>query len=814
MKTLKSKVQVAIVLTSYLLVISCSTTMNPGENTIFNDAKAFWSLGLRTPQEDMKIHGDVTMGKALKGADRDASIERGSNGKIANFKGGYIDMGLGKNNALNFEGYNFTMHIRFCIPDGKWDKTIISKSGGEDKLSWQLYGRPFGQDPKQQRWEMTMQNYYSYGDEEGKGYALEFELGVQPQPFLTEGRKNEGAKRHNTFQVGVPVSMIGPKTWHDVTVRFSGPRLEMFVDGVLVDEEWPIGKLRISTASCLIGAAETENGIADGFIGKVDYAAIWDRALSDDEITTLSGGEQNVAKAETKILGVEQTSLQYWKPRGHNIWAGDVVPAYNDSRFHMFYLYDRRHHGSKWGAGAHQFAHYSTTDLIHWEKHPMALAITRQWETFGTGCPIFVDNRLELHYGLHTTRFFDDELTTDPLIAKGLKEKGRYVPIPTENIDEEWLVKDVPIGHTVAVSDDGINFRKLKMVLTPAQNMCVFNSVKKKQFCLLYDNRLSTSKDLREWKPTNESFLPTGNLTSANNSSECPNYFEWNGWYYILMGGSGFWMSKEELGNYWEGTKNQNKNVVHPRWDIYDGTFVPMVASFKGNRRLLAGWTFSPPPHGSWAGYLVFRELIQYSDGTLGMKWPEEMIPKTGSPLNWKLNKIDNGISQTSDAINIKAPQISKTEIRDLPLSYRFTANIMPKGNVKSFGVQFNGNNKDQAGCELQLVPKEKHAQWGTFKEDSVAKFIPHTNDRNSRYHAMGGVDFSLENVEGLNEPFKLDIIVKYDTTSNIVLIDACIDNRRTMITHRYKLKCNSISLFAVEGEVDFENIVISPLAQ
>ena len=41
------------------------------------------------------------------------------------------------------------------------------------------------------------------------------------------------------LRLHVPVMLINPKAWHDVLVRFRGANLELFVDGVLVDEEWP-----------------------------------------------------------------------------------------------------------------------------------------------------------------------------------------------------------------------------------------------------------------------------------------------------------------------------------------------------------------------------------------------------------------------------------------------------------------------------------------------------------------------------------------------------------------------------------------------
>jgi hypothetical protein len=34
---------------------------------------------------------------------------------------------------------------------------------------------------------------------------------------------------------------------------------------------------------------------------------------------------------------------------GDEAFAGDCIPFYHDGTFHLFYLFDRRHHGSKWG---------------------------------------------------------------------------------------------------------------------------------------------------------------------------------------------------------------------------------------------------------------------------------------------------------------------------------------------------------------------------------------------------------------------------------------------------------------------------------
>ena len=66
--------------------------------------------------------------------------------------------------------------------------------------------------------------------------------------------------------------------------------------------------------------------------------------------------------------------------RGYGVNVGDCMPYADDERFHIFWLYDRHHHHSKWGLGAHQWAHASSEDLIHWDEHPMAVAITDPME--------------------------------------------------------------------------------------------------------------------------------------------------------------------------------------------------------------------------------------------------------------------------------------------------------------------------------------------------------------------------------------------------------------------------------------------------
>ena len=51
------------------------------------------------------------------------------------------------------------------------------------------------------------------------------------------------------------------------------------------------------------------------------------------------------------------------------------MPYWDGETFHLFYLLDRDHHAEQGGIGGHQWAHASTTDLVQWTHHPLALPV-------------------------------------------------------------------------------------------------------------------------------------------------------------------------------------------------------------------------------------------------------------------------------------------------------------------------------------------------------------------------------------------------------------------------------------------------------
>ena len=58
----------------------------------------------------------------------------------------------------------------------------------------------------------------------------------------------KNARNNHPLRVAAPLRALRPDEWHDVLIRFTGPKLDLSVDGVLMDEEWPVGRIAPPTA--------------------------------------------------------------------------------------------------------------------------------------------------------------------------------------------------------------------------------------------------------------------------------------------------------------------------------------------------------------------------------------------------------------------------------------------------------------------------------------------------------------------------------------------------------------------------------------
>ncbi|MCQ2432551.1 MAG: hypothetical protein MJ175_08110 [Clostridia bacterium] len=257
-------------------------------------------------------------------------------------------------------------------------------------------------------------------------------------------------------------------------------RIELYIDGVLCDEEWPFGD------------------------------ALADIADEKQENVTLILSEPDTPIELPAFCGTI-TQAEGWRPGG-GVFAGDCMPYTSGNRYHVLYLKDRHHHRSKWGKGAHQWEHISTEDLLHWDIHPMAVPIDDPAEgSICTGSWIREGNT---HYLYYTVRTSD----------------GSPAPIRRSVSEDGYHFRKDPDFHFI-LSDryTGASARDPKVVKAEDGSIHMFVTTTDRTVgrgCLVH----LISHD-------GEIFREMGNIYTSpdENEPECSDYFFFHGRYYLIF---------------------------------------------------------------------------------------------------------------------------------------------------------------------------------------------------------------------------------------------------------------------------------------
>ena len=428
---------------------------------------------------------------------------------------------------------------------------------------------------------------------------LQIDAGGQPMLAVTrkDGRLTAAVHtiwRGETARFGkdpaFDFSLTAPDCAGQARVCWHGCALRLYVDGALQDEDWPLGE---------------------------PPAGEW-TVWASDAVSGFSCAPAGAPEPEPEVQ--IRVPFQYFCPEGRNAGVGDCMPFARDGRYCLYYLFDRRGHASKMGLGAHQWAQVSSADLKTWTVHPMAVSVTEEWE--GSIC-------------------------TGSLIRKGGQIYAFYAVRTADGS---------PAQLTWAVSGDGVHFEKsgryfaLAAPYEPvsARDPMVFQDAQGLYHMLVttslvdagpYGGCLAhlTSPDLESWTQR-EPFIVPGYADQP----ECSDYFEWNGWYYLVFSNfatARYRMSRQPFGPW-----------IRPEIDELDAleVQVPKTAAF-GGRRFSTGFLARRPR--TYAGNAVTHELYQREDGTLGAKHLEEILPPTVPAACPERLQLDAGAGRTARAL-------------------------------------------------------------------------------------------------------------------------------------------------------------------
>ncbi len=295
-------------------------------------------------------------------------------------------------------------------------------------------------------------------------------------------------------------------------------RIELWADGKLYDEEWPWGKLLLNDGCDREMRSAGIDVLNDESADDRANAVLRGNGFSTDCGISARDGSPAVIGHLTAQNG--ENPAEGWKPSDPGVFAGDCMP-YTDrdpdgtERYHLLYLKDRRHHRSKWGKGAHQWAHLSTRDFRAWDLHPLAVSIDDPSEgSICTGSWLKTENGTQLLY--YTIRPVDD--SPAPL-CRSVSGDGYHYR------------RDGGFRIVLSERYHGGSARDPKIVkAADGYHMFVTTSLMKGTLagrgCLAH----LLSEDGRGWRETEPIYV-----SPDESQPECPDYFAKDGWHYLVF---------------------------------------------------------------------------------------------------------------------------------------------------------------------------------------------------------------------------------------------------------------------------------------
>lgn len=457
--------------------------------------------------------------------------------------------------------------------------------------------------------------------------------------------------------------------------------------------------------------------------------------------------------------------MQYFVP-GDNQFLGDCMPFFDGTTFHLFYLLDEGHHQGLGGLGGHQWAHATTSDLVHWQHQPLALAISEAWEgSICTGSVVLHEGQ---YHAFYATRRRDHTQHLGHAVSSDGVTFRKTAPNPFLSPPPAYAPNDFRDPHVFADAQG-----RWHMLVT--SRIADF-PLDERGGCLLH----LTSEDLWDWGIVGPLLVP-GGATGYPSVPECPDYFVWNGWHYLLFG--------QGLQTHYRMARQLDGPWLRPSSDTLDSHLcaVMKTAPFGIARRIAVGWS-GPRRDGRddgpmlWGGNAVFREVVQHPDGTLGLRFVPELMPPTSAALDISATALTAGcrIAHGRVALHAQSGQ-EVAAVADLPHNCHIRCLVRPAPGSARFGLGLRGSGRFAYACELAFFGHIGSVALGHERIDGIA---------------------------GLDQPFTLDVVL-YDD-----IIDVCIDGRCCLISRFPEHRGDKLFFFCENGTLVVDGCEVRPIVR
>ena len=290
-----------------------------------------------------------------------------------------------------------------------------------------------------------------------------------------------------------------------------------------------------------------------------------------------------------------------------------------DGRIHLFYQYNP--YDREWGPM--HWGHSVSTDMIHWEQLPAALAPDQEYDKIGcfSGSAIEADGKHVLVYtGVTKVKLEDqsEQERQNQCIAFGDgKDYVKYEKNP------------VVTGDMLPENCSRIDFRDPKIWKENDTYYLIVGSKDNQQIGQVV---LCSSKDLKEWKF--ETILASNETGKIGTMWECPDFFPLGDKRVLICSPQNMKAEKYEFhnghnsvyfaGDYDSETHRFVKKEPHPL-DYGMDFYAPQTTELPDGRRIMIAWMKSwdacvIPDSQDWQGMMTLPRELELKDGRIWQK--------------------------------------------------------------------------------------------------------------------------------------------------------------------------------------------------
>jgi sucrose-6-phosphate hydrolase SacC (GH32 family) len=340
------------------LLFSCSQSTDSG------DAVAIWSLS--DLKDKAGKNSELSASGNIQFVDKAGDEKIDTKGSLSDGKAIYLDgsswlnAGQGVDGELKVNGKGLTMYAKFKLDTINEFNPVLNKAGNDQSVAYRIDVRKKGED--------VYVEAMMGSDDIGGAHLLKYKLPKE--------------EWHN---------------WQAILFRFNGKISELYVNGLLRDNEITEGDTRDwNSHPVLIGADykypyingdSAANTLHATFKGWVDGVAIWNKYLEDKSAADVFG------VASLNNDGLPEYYTEKYRPQFHftskKNWINDPNGlVYYDGTYHLFFQYmpTNRHGAYKdWG-------HAISKDLVNWEQVPEHITPHKVWSGCWSGSAV-VDHK-------------------------------------------------------------------------------------------------------------------------------------------------------------------------------------------------------------------------------------------------------------------------------------------------------------------------------------------------------------------------------------------------------------------------------------